>query len=89
VHVLKAVADPIGPHNDWHLQRIVAEADLLVPCWGAAAKAPGIVGERVAALRELLLASGKPVKVFGLTKCHQPKHPLMLGYATPLQEWRP
>ena len=33
-------------------------------------------------------ASGKPLLCFGLTKSRDPKHPLMLGYDTPLIEWR-
>jgi hypothetical protein len=34
-----------------------------------------------------LLASGKPVKHFGLTACQQPKHVQMLAYVTPLIPW--
>lgn len=37
----------------------------------------------------MLLASGKPVMHFGLTKAGDPKHPLMLGYDTPLQAYEP
>jgi hypothetical protein len=31
---------------------------------------------------------GKPVMTFGLSKGGDPMHPLMLGYDTPLVEWR-
>ena len=89
VRELALVDDPVGPDNDAHLEQIIAEADILVPCWGAIAKVPPSKRPRVAGLRLRLLESGKPVKVFGLTRCHQPKHPLMLGYNTNLLDWKP
>jgi hypothetical protein len=39
-------------------------------------------------LRDQIFASGKPVKIFGLTKGGDPLHPLFLGYETPLVPWR-
>lgn len=38
-------------------------------------------------LLQWLIRSGKPVMCFGVTSCGQPKHPLMLGYDTPLTAW--
>lgn len=38
-------------------------------------------------LMEQLVQSGKPVMTFGLTNSGDPKHPLTLGYDTPLVEW--
>ncbi|MFA8393298.1 DUF1643 domain-containing protein [Burkholderia ubonensis] len=87
VHDLVAVVDPIGPENDEHLARIIADADLLVPCWGYRHKLPRALRPRLDAVADLLLAAGKPVKVFGWTAKGDPKHPLMLGYGTRLTEW--
>ncbi|MDG9809487.1 MULTISPECIES: DUF1643 domain-containing protein [Pseudomonas] len=76
-----------GP--DWarHTDQIIADADVLVPCWGAAGKIPRHLRDDYAKMLERLLASGKPVLHFGVTVCGQPKHPQMLGYATPLVPW--
>ncbi len=73
--------------NDAHLRAVIGEADVLVPCWGDRAKVPAGLRLDLDAVLERLLASGKPVKHFGLTKGGDPGHPLMLGYSTPLQVW--
>lgn len=84
---LATAADPVGPENARYLREIIAEADLLVPCWGDRNKVPKHLWHHIDALRDQLFASGKPVKVFGFTKGGDPLHPLMLRYDTPLVEW--
>lgn len=84
---LAKVPDPVGPENDHHLRQIIAEADLLVPSWGPRTKVPRHLRYRYDELESMLFASGKPVKVFGLSKDGDPLHPLMLAYSTPMVEW--
>lgn len=76
-----------GPQHFTHLQQIIADADVLVPCWGASGKVPAEIRQQVEILLEHLLRTGKPVMHFGLTASGDPKHPLMLGYDTPLIPW--
>ncbi|WP_250865629.1 DUF1643 domain-containing protein [Caballeronia sp. INSB1] len=73
--------------NIEHLQRIIADADVLVPCWGNRSKAPRHLRNDFDMVLAMLQTSGKPVRHFGLTSSGDPKHPLMLAYATPLTEW--
>jgi hypothetical protein len=87
VKLLAKVADPVGPDNARYLAEIIAEADILMPCWGNRAKVPPSLRHHLDALKTALFASGKPVRIFGLTSGGDPKHPLMLGYDTPLIEW--
>ncbi|MBA8904849.1 DUF1643 domain-containing protein [Aminobacter ciceronei] len=87
VRRLAEVDDPVGPENARYLREIIAEADILVPCWGSRDKIPERLRHHLDDLRELLFASGKPIKVFGFTSSGDPKHPLMLGYDTPLVDW--
>lgn len=87
VRQLARVADPVGCDNARHLAEIIAEADILVPCWGSRDKVPRQLRWRFDALRDQIFAAGKPVKVFGFTKSGDPTHPLMLGYDTPLIDW--
>jgi hypothetical protein len=87
VSELEGASDPVGPENDMHIEQIIADADLLVPCWGSRSKLPSRLRTRLDGLRDLLFASGKPVKIWGLSKSGDPLHPLMLGYTTPLVEW--
>ncbi|MFM0058579.1 DUF1643 domain-containing protein [Paraburkholderia phytofirmans] len=87
VRLLATVDDPVGPDNAMHLQTIISEADLHVPCWGDRGKVPQRLRYRFDELETRLRQSGKPIKVFGLTKGGDPMHPLMLSYSTKLTDW--
>ncbi len=87
VQELAGVADPVGPDNPRYIREVIAEADVLVPCWGNTHKVPPRLRHRFAELLALMRNSGKPIRIFGLTQTGDPKHPLMLGYDTPLQDW--
>jgi len=84
---LASADDPIGPGNMAALCGIIRDADVLVPCWGSRAKLPPSLHMQLGRVQSLILSSGKPVRIFGLTKTGDPMHPLMLGYNTPLIEW--
>lgn len=77
----------VGRENERHILEMAAEADILVPCWGDRAKVPRLMHTNIDDLMSLLVGTRKPVMHFGLTKGGDPKHPLMLGYATALQPW--
>lgn len=87
VRELRSVADHRTADNAAHIQQIAADADILVPCWGAISKVTGDLHHHFVALRDLLRGTGKPVMAFGLTADGSPKHPLMLGYSTQLIDW--
>lgn len=87
VKQLASVSDPEGPDNSYHLGRIIAEADILVPCWGDSGKVPPSLRPTISKALGLLRGSGKPVKCWGITKVGDPKHPLMLAYDTPLVDF--
>lgn len=84
VRKLAECADPIGPLNRLHLFAIADDADILVPCWGSRDKLPKPIRHYLDRFLADLLATGKPVMTFGLTKSGDPAHVLMLGYDTPL-----
>lgn len=76
-----------GPDHWPHIFDIIAEADILVPCWGRSQKVDRNLRPLVGMLLDYLLESGKPVKHFGLTDGGDPKHPLFLPYETELRLW--
>ena len=88
VRCLASAPDPIGPDNFAHMMKIGFEADIIVPCWGDRGKLPKPLRHKCDWARDVLEGFGKPVKAFGLSKGGDPLHPLMLGYDTPLVEWR-
>jgi hypothetical protein len=77
-----------GPDHLRNIQEIVAEADILVPCWGSRSKVPRALWPQFDEMLALLRASGKPMMHLGLTRSGDPRHPLTLAYATPLVNWR-
>jgi hypothetical protein len=87
VRVLATVEDPYGEEIGDYVSDIIDKADILVPCWGNVSKVPPKLQGAFDVLMDALISSGKPVRHFGLTKSGDPKHPLMLGYATPLREF--
>mgnify|MGYP000558692584 CR=1 FL=1 len=70
--------------NRQFLSEIIDECDVLVPCWGNEDKAPKTLRFELIELKSRLARCGKPVLCFGRTQNGSPKHPLMLGYSTPL-----
>lgn len=87
VKALATMDKPSSAENDDWIDMLIADADVLVPCWGSRLKLPPKLWPRLDWLKHRILSSGKPVKVFGLTKSGDPKHPLMLGYDTPFLDW--
>lgn len=87
VKALSVALDPVGLQNNHHTKVAMFDADLIVPCWGALGKMPADVRELAHAMAKYLANSTKPVYTLGKTKCGQPKHPLMLGYDTQLENF--
>jgi hypothetical protein len=87
VKELSLVDDPIGPDNIAHIQSVIDEADVLVPCWGDRGKLKKHLHVHLDALMERLLTSNKPVMCFGKTKLNDPLHPLLVAYATSLMKY--
>ena len=79
--------DPFGPQWLGYMKSIIADADVLVPCWGGLSKMPHDLRGVPAQVLAFLLQSGKPIVHFGATSCGQPRHPLMIPYDTPLIPW--
>jgi hypothetical protein len=73
---LRTAGDPIGPHNDRHLRRMLKAADVVVCAWGAnAAALPG----RPEAVGKLIRKSGHEPYALKLTGGGYPSHPLARG----------
>lgn len=89
VRELREAADPIGPGCDDELRRIIADADVVVACWGPLSKLPRHLRERWRQIVRMADDAGKPLMCFGTAKDGQPRHTLMLAYDTPLVRWSP
>jgi len=89
VNELAMASDPSGPYNRKVLDQIYRDADLVILMWGSRMKVPERLRTAIAVERMMLNDHNRPLKCFGLTKLGDPRHPLMLPYSTPLEEFVP
>lgn len=88
VRELGKVSDPVGPENDDHLWRMIGSVDRVIVAWGPLSKQPKYHRGRF--LRFQQIAGTVPLFSIGpVAKCGSPKHPLMLGYDSPIIPWSP
>lgn len=85
---LRAAFDPVGPDNDAAILTEAHAAAVVVFGWGGF-RWEG-VRPRAAAVQKMIHAhTGKAPLSFGVTAYGDPRHPLMLGYKTKLEEYGP
>ncbi len=80
---LRQISDPVGERNDAAILETAARVDALVVAWG---NHGSFQGRDQHVLR--LLGDRVPLLTFGRTKSGQPRHPLHLGYITPVTPYR-
>lgn len=73
--------DPVGPENDSHILAIPEDA-MVIAAWGMQANV--IFKQRKREMLELLGTDDRPLWCLGVTASGEPRHPVRLGYATPL-----
>ena len=77
------VADPIGPENDDYLRAIPLDIPI-VAAWGAIPINARFC-DRIGKVKEIL--AGRHVQCLGKCNDGRPRHPLMLAYNTPLEDY--
>ena len=86
--VWKTMADPIGPDNDDHIQRILTECKkrrgIAVVGWGN----DGSFMERDQVAMRIAAKVGVVLHCVATNKGGQPRHPLYAPYDAPLVAWR-
>jgi hypothetical protein len=84
---LRAAADPVGPENDAHIERILRDADVHIVAWGPLSKLPPSLRGRWRDVARIADRVGCELMCLGTARDSHPRHPLMLGYDTPLIPW--
>lgn len=87
VNALRTARDPIGHDNDWHLERIMRDADVHIVAWGSLSKLPDTLRKRWQDIVRLADEVGCELHCIGTNTDKHPKHPLMTGYAEPMAKW--
>ena len=93
---LWAMDDPVGPDNDRHIAEVLAEVaasgGFVIVGWGVVsppARLRAAALARLAAVEDLLRASGCPVRALGINGDDSPKHPLYVRADRPALPWPP
>lgn len=76
---LRLAEDPIGPENDRVVERLTALSGRTIAAWGAG----GNLRDRSTKIAPLL----KGPHCLGTTATGEPRHPLYVGTAVPMQAW--
>jgi len=87
VRALRTAADPIGPENDAYIAQAIREADIHIVAWGPLAKLPKNLRNRWRDVVDVMNRAGCKPMCWGTAQDGQPRHPLMVAYATPLVPW--
>jgi hypothetical protein len=81
--------DVIGPDNDRHIRSALRECKtnggIVIVGWGSFAN----YLDRQHFVLSTASEFGLPLHCLGVTKSGQPRHPLYVGYSTPLRAWSP
>ena len=85
VRELGNVGDPVGPDNDYWLDRMAGTVDRVIYAWGPVKKQPrayrGLRWSRVAGIFNAIDA----YRIGPAAQCGSPCHPLMLSYSLPIE----
>ena len=79
--VMMAHTAPIGPENNYWLESLARDAEIVIAAWGVSGS--HLKRDRV------VLGFMPQMRHLGLTKAGMPKHPLYLKADTKPQIWRP
>lgn len=79
--------DVVGPDNNMHIEIAAKRASYIVAAWGALnlGAMSGPARERTRDVARLL--RDRPLVCLGTTNDGNPRHPLMVAYATAPAEW--
>jgi hypothetical protein len=87
VKALRSAVDPVGPENDAYIAQAIRDADIHIVAWGPLSKLPKALRGRWASVVDVLHQAGAKPMCWGTALDGQPRHPLMLAYATHLIPW--
>lgn len=87
VRSLSRAVDPIGPENYRYIVQSIQQAEIHIVAWGPTSKLPKSLRTKWRSAVDVLCAAGANPLCWGTAKDGQPRHPLMVAYATPLVPW--
>ncbi|MCY1161826.1 hypothetical protein D9M71_18600 [compost metagenome] len=80
--------DPFGPDKYKHLNCMIEDVDLIIPCWGDRKKLSSNYWPYFDEMEEFLVRTGKPLKCYGLTKITKdPVHLQRISRSTKIQNF--
>lgn len=90
--IVSRVQDPVGPLNNYHIRKAVEGCRSVICAWGCGGHMKGELRKRPAAvldcLEEWLRYGTTKIECLGYSADGSPRHPLMLAYSTPREEFK-
>lgn len=83
---LREADDPVGEVNDAYLYGAILSAEVVVVGWGSTGDYATRY-QRRQKVREIASTTHKQLHCLGVTKSGDPRHPLYVPYAQPLEVW--
>lgn len=87
VNELRAALDPVGPLNRVYIECAMLRTRTTLVAWGASAKLPLQLRDQWRIVADLVRIMNRPLHCLGTCNDGHPKHPVMLGYNSPLVQW--
>lgn len=87
--IVSRVSDPVGPMNNYHIAKATDNCRELICAWGCGSHMKGDLSRRPGAVMNLLEQErfSMPIRCLGYSKDGSPRHPLMLAYDTPREDY--
>ena len=80
---LRECSAPVGPENDHAIRRAVAGAQHVVAAWGT----NSFIGGRAYRVKKIIKEMGATLRCLGRTNSGNPRHPLYVPAAQPLEDF--
>lgn len=87
VNELKTAADPVGPLNAHYICCAMIRTPMTLVAWGASAKLPVQLRDHWRKVSDLAHMMDRSLYCLGTCNDGHPKHPVMLGYNSPVVKW--
>lgn len=87
--IVRRVDDPVGPMNNYHIVKALEGCTEVIFAWGCGGHMKGKTADRPREVIALLedRCFSLPVKCLGYSADGSPRHPLMLSYDTPREDY--
>lgn len=87
INELKNAMNPVGDNNLHYIVSAILKTEMTFVAWGSLSKLPNELRNNWKKVSEIAKILNRDLHCFGVCKDGHPKHPVMIGYNSPVQKW--